>query len=432
MKTSLKTLDGLKRSLTVELPADTFKQKVDQLLKKMASQANINGFRKGKVPVAIMRKQFGGQANQDAINDMVNETLGDAFTQEKITPAGRPTMTKADAADEKVFTYTVEFEIYPEIKVGDFSKLKIEQAEVKITKADEENTLKGLTEQSVEYKSVKRKSKEGDQITVDFKGSIDGEVFEGGAAEDFKMVLGKGTMIAGFEAGVTDVAVGEPVSLDLTFPKDYQAPQLAGKDVNFAIQVKDVAAPVVQKMDDKFAEKFGEKTMDELKKNMRKQMETEAGNRLANQNKEALFEVVLAANKFAVPQVSIDAEAQNLMKDMQSHLQEQGMPASKSDVSPSAFNDEAERRVKLGLLVNQISVDNKIQATKEELNAELLTMSKQYGEQAQQMIDYYNEDPTRMSSIELLVVEKKVQDLILSQATVTMKSKNFKDVTQQV
>ena len=429
MKTSLKTLDGLKRSFTVELPIDVFKKKTDQVLQKMASQVNIDGFRKGKVPIAIMRKQFGARASSDAVNEIVNDTLFDALTEVKVTPASRPDITEIDAEGEKTFTYTVTFEVYPEIKVADFSKLQVEQSEVTITQADEDKTLKGLTEQAIEYKAVKRKSKKGDQVTIDFKGMIDGKVFEGGVASDFKMVLGKGSMIKGFEEGLKGITSGDSTTLDLTFPKEYHAPQLAGKAVVFEVEMKEVAEPTVPKLDDKFAAKFGEKDMDALKASMKKQMSVEVTNRLGNQNKDALFGVLLEANSFDVPQASINQEAKSLLQEMQQRLQQQGIPA-KGDMPASTFNPEAERRVKLGLLINQIATDNKIEATKEQLDAKLAEMAKSYGENAQQMLDYYKADPSRMTSIELMVVEKMVQDLILKDAKVTIKKVTFEEATQ--
>ncbi|WXT99485.1 MAG: Trigger factor [Catillopecten margaritatus gill symbiont] len=429
MKTSLETLDGLKRSLTVELAADLFKQKTDSVLKNIATKAHIDGFRKGKVPMNILRKQFGAQASSDAVNDVVNDTLMDALTEVKANPASRPNITKIDADNKETFSYTVEFEVYPEIKVADFSKVEAEQLEAKITKADEDSTLKGLTDQAIEFKAVKRKSKDGDQVIIDFKGMLNGEVFEGGVATDFKMVLGKGSMIAGFEDGLVGIATGDSTTLDLTFPKEYHAPQLAGKAVVFEVEMKEVAAPTVPKLDDKFAEKFGEKTMDDLRKSMSEQMGVELKGRLANQNKDALFGALLKVNDFEVPQASIDQEAEVLLQDMQQRMQQQGM-TSQGDMPASTFNPEAERRVKLGLLVNQIAIDHKIEANKEQLDAKLAEMAASYGEQAQQMIDYYNEDPTRMTSIESMVVEEMVQAVILKDAKITPKKTTFKEVTQ--
>ena len=422
MKTSLETLDGLKRSLTVKLPADIFKQKTDAVLKKMASQVAIDGFRKGKVPLSILRKQFGDNATSDAVNDIVNETLVDALADVKVTPAARPAITKIDSKDKDFFSYTVEFEVYPKIEVADFSKLKIEQTEVKITKADEEKTLEGLITQSIEYKSVKRKSKDGDQVTIDFEGIMDGKVFDGGKATDFQLVLGKGSMIKGFEDGLTDVAAGKSISLDLTFPKDYHAPELAGNKVTFEISVTDVSSPKIPKLDNKFAEKFGEKDMDALKKGMKEQMRVEIDNRLSEENKNAIFDALLAANDFVVPQ------ARNLLQEMQERMQQQGMQPQ-ADLEASAFNTEGERRVKLGLLIGEVASSNELTASKEQLDTKLEEMSQMYGENAQQMIDYYNEDPTRLTHVELLVVEKMVQDVVLEKADVTINNKKFQEVT---
>ncbi len=430
MKTSLEKLDGLKRALTVDLSIDIFRQKTDQVLRGMASKVTVDGFRKGKVPLSIMRKQFGDHASSDAVNEIVNDTLVEALADAKATPASRPAITKIDSENKDTFSYTVTFEVFPEIKVGDFSKLKIEQTEAKITKTDEEKTLKGLTEQAIEYKSVKRKSKEGDQVTINFKGMLDGEVFEGGVANDFKMVLGKGSMIAGFEDGLLDVAAEKSVTLNLTFPKEYHAPQLAGKDVIFEVEMKEVADPQSPKLDDEFAKKFGEKNMDGLKKSMKAQMQVELDNRLTNQNKDDLFGALLTANNFAAPQESIDNEAQSLKQEMEQRLQQQGMP-SQGNMPASTFNPEAERRVKLGLLVNQISSDNKFNASKEQIDTKLNEMAAAYGDEAQQMLDYYNADSSRLATIELMVVEQMVQDLILESAKVTIQKKTFEEVTQQ-
>ena len=430
MKTSLETLDGLKRSLTVELPIEIFRQKTDAILRKMASQVNIDGFRKGKVPLSILRQKFGDHAGSDAVNEIVNDTLVDALSDAKVTPAARPSITKIDSKDVNEFSYTVEFEVFPEIDVADFSKLEVEQIEVEITEEDEQRTLQGLIDQATEYKPVKRKSKQDDQVTIDFKGIIDGKEFEGGEAKDFKMVLGKGSMIEGFEAGLTDVAAGKSTTLELTFPENYHAPQLAGKDVTFEIEVKEVGSPKAPKLDKSFAERFGEKDMESLKASMKEQMRVEIDNRLAGQNKDTLFNALLDANDFTVPQASIDNEAQSLMQEMQERLQQQGMPMQ-DDMPASTFNPEAERRVKLGLLVNQISSDNKFNASKEQIDEKLQEMAQQYGENAQQMLDYYNGDPSRLATIELLVVEKMVQDLILESAKVTVKNKKFQEVTGQ-
>ncbi len=429
MKTSLETLKGLTRSLKVDLPIDTFNQKTDKILQKMASQVNIDGFRKGKVPVSVVRKRFGGNAKSDAINEIVNETLTDALAQVKITPVKQPVISKVDSEDEKNFSYMVTFEVFPEIKVADFSKLTIGQTKVEITKADEQKTLDGLKEQLTEYKVVKRKSEIGDRLSIDFKGLIDGETFDGGEAKDFKIVLGKGSMIKGFEQGLMDTTANSVLALDLTFHKDYHMDKLAGKAVTFEININEVASPKEPKLDEAFAKKFGEKDMDALKVSMKAQMKVEIDGRISRLNKNAIFDALSEANQFDVPQSSIDNEAHNLLKEMKERMQQQGLPAQ-GEMPASAFNDEAQRRVKLGLLVNQISSDSKLSASMAQIDAKLQEMSQAYGEDAQKMIDFYNQDPARKSSIELLVVEKMVQDLILDKAKVSFKQKQFQEITQ--
>jgi trigger factor len=430
MKTSLEILKGLARLLTVDLPVDRFKQKTDKILQKMASQVNIDGFRKGKVPVSIVRKRFGNNANSDAINEIVNETLTDALAQVKVTPVAQPVISKINSKDENIFSYTVEFEVFPDIKVTDFSKLTIGQTKVEITKTDEQKTLDGLKQQLTEYEAVKRKSKMGDRLLIDFKGLINGEAFDGGEAKNFKIVLGADSMIKGFEEGLVGATPSSVLRLDLTFPKDYHVAKLAAKAVTFEVNVNEVASPTPPKLDEKFAKKFGEKDMDALKVSMKAQMQVEIDGRIEQLNKDAIFDALAKANQFDVPQSSIDNEAQNLLKQMQQRMQQQGLPAQ-SEMPVSAFNEQAQRRVKLGLLVNQISVDNKLSASAKQIDEKLKEMSQTYGEDAQKMINFYNQDPTRKASIELLVVEKMVQDLILDKAKVTFKQKKFQEITQQ-
>ena len=427
MKTSLEKLDGLLRSLTVELPIEDFNQKVDAVLKKMASQASIDGFRKGKVPVAMLRKRFGANAKNDASSELVGETLGEALKDAQATPAHQPALTKVDDSGD-VFVYTVEFEVYPEISVGDFKELAFEQTKVKITKADEKSTMDGLQEQQTEFKPVKRKSKEGDRLTINFKGFVDGEAFDGGESEGYTLILGKGSMIPGFEDGLVDVAAGKSTKVEVTFPEQYQAPQLAGKDAVFEVDVTEVASPKSPKLDDEFAKKFGEDNMEALTKSVKEQMRSEIDGRLHNLNKDAVFNALLAANEFEVPKSVIAQEAENLKQDMEARMQQQGMDPKAGNIEADMFNGEAERRVKLGLLVSQVASDNRLEASKEQVEEKLQEMSQAYGEQAQQMVDYYNINPQMLQSIELLVVEKMVMDLVTKDAKVTDVNKKFSEV----
>ena len=427
MKTSLNTLDGLKRSLTVELPVDTFNDKTEKIIKSLATKVRIDGFRKGKIPANILRQRFGASAKSDAATEMVSETLEDALKDADVVPAAQPSLTNVDTENSESLIYTIEFEVYPEIKVNTLSSLKIDQVTSKVTEEDEERALQDLQDRSTEYKSVKRKSKEGDRLVIDFEGLMDGESFEGGAAEGFEIVLGRGTMIDGFEKGLIDIAPGKTVEVNATFPEDYHVENLAGREAVFKVKVNEVGSPIELKRDDEFAKKFGEKDFETMKTRMTSQMKMELESRLVQQNKDTAFSALLEANDFEVPEGSVSSEALRLQQDMESRMEQQGMP-SKGKLPAEMFNEEAARRVKLGLLINKIATDSEITAEKDLVDAKLNEMSLQYGESAQQMIDWYNTDPSRLANIESIVVEDLVAKYIADEAKVTSTEKNFLEI----
>ena len=427
MKTSLNTLDGLKRSLTVELPVDTFNDKTEKIIKSLATKVRIDGFRKGKIPANILRQRFGASAKSDAATEMVSETLEDALKDADVIPAAQPSLTNVDTENSESLIYTIEFEVYPEIKVNTLSSLKIDQVTSKVTEEDEERALQDLQDRSTEYKSVKRKSKEGDRLVIDFEGLMDGESFEGGAAEGFEIVLGRGSMIDGFEKGLIDIAPGKTVEVNATFPEDYHVENLAGREAVFKVKVNEVGSPIELKRDDEFAKKFGEKDFETMKTRMTSQMKMELESRLVQQNKDTAFSALLEANDFEVPEGSVSSEALRLQQDMESRMEQQGMP-SKGKLPVEMFNEEAARRVKLGLLINKIATDSEITAEKDLVDAKLNEMSLQYGESAQQMIDWYNTDPSRLANIESIVVEDLVAKHIADEAKVTSTEKNFLEI----
>ena len=427
MKTSLTTLEGLKRSLTVELPVDTFNQKTEKIIKSLATKVRIDGFRKGKIPANILRQRFGASAKSDAATEMVSETLEDALKDADVVPAAQPSLTNVDTENSESLIYTIEFEVYPEIKLNALSSLKIDQVTSKVTEEDEERALQDLQDRSTEYKSVKRKSKEGDRLIIDFEGLMDGESFEGGAAEAFEIILGRGTMIDGFEKGLIDIAPGKNVEVNATFPEDYHVENLAGREAIFKVKVNEVGSPIELKRDDEFAKKFGESDFETMKTRMTSQMKMELDSRLVQQNKDTAFSALLEANDFEVPEGSVSSEALRLQQDMESRMEQQGMP-SKGKLPAEMFNEEAARRVKLGLLINKIATDSEITAEKDLVDAKLNEMSLQYGESAQQMIDWYNTDSSRLANIESIVVEDLVAKYIADEAKVTSTEKNFLEI----
>ena len=427
MKTSLTTLEGLKRSLTVELPVDIFNERTEKIIKGLAGKVRVDGFRKGKIPPAVLKQRFGGSAKSDAATDIVSEPMADALTDADVSPATQPSLTNIDTENADSLIYTLEFEVYPEIKVNALSKLTIDQVSSKVTEEDEERALQDLQDRSTEYKTVKRKSKDGDRLIIDFEGLLDGESFEGGAAEGFEIVLGKGTMIEGFEKGLIDVASGKTVEVNATFPEDYHVENLAGREAVFKVKVNEIGSPIELKRDDEFAKKYGEIDFETMKSRMTNQMKLELDSRLVQQNKDTAFSALLEANDFEVPEGSISSEAEKLQQDMESRMEQQGMP-SKGKLPAEMFNEEAARRVKLGLLINKIATDSEITAEKDLVDAKLNEMSLQYGESAQQMIDWYNTDPSRLANIESIVVEDLVAKHVAEKAKVTTTDKTFLEI----
>ena len=427
MKTSLSTLEGLKRSLTVELPIDTFNQKTDKILQNLAKKARIDGFRKGKIPATILRQRFGASAKADATKEVVSETLEEALADADVSPAAQPSLTTVDTESSDNFSYTIEFEVYPEVSVAPLSSLSIDQISATVSDEDEERALQDLQDRATEYKTVKRKSKNNDRLIIDFEGLLDGESFEGGAAEGFEIVLGRGAMIEGFERGLIDVSAGKTVEVKATFPEDYHVENLAGREAVFKVKINEVGSPKEMKLDDEFAKKYGEKDFETMKSHMSNQMQMELSSRVVQQNKDAAFTALLTANDFEVPEGSISTEAIKLQQDMEARMEQQGIP-SKGNFPEAMFQEEASRRVKLGLLVNKIANDSEIKPEKEQVDAKLKEMSMQYGESAQQMIDWHNSDPSRLASVESIVVEELVAKHVALEAKVNVTEKTFQEI----
>jgi trigger factor len=427
MKTSLSTLEGLKRSLTVELPIDTFNQKTDKILQSLAKKARVDGFRKGKIPATILRQRFGASAKADATNEVVSETLEEALADADVSPAAQPSLTTVDTESSDNFSYTIEFEVYPEVSVAPLSNLNIDQISATVSDEDEERALQDLQDRATEYKTVKRKSKNGDRLIIDFEGLLEGESFEGGAAEGFEIVLGRGAMIEGFEQGLIDVAAGKTVEVKAAFPEDYHVENLAGREAVFKVKVNEVGSPNEMKRDNEFAKKYGEKDFETMKSNMSKQMQLELSSRVFQKNKDVAFTALLTANNFEVPKGSVSAEAMKLQQDMEARMEQQGMP-SKGNFPEAMFQEEASRRVKLGLLINKIANDSELKPEKEQVDAKLKEMSMQYGESAQQMIDWYNSDPSRLAGVESIVVEELVAKHVALEAKVNVTEKTFQEI----
>ena len=427
MQVSLETGEGLERKLTIQVPAEMVDKEVESRLNSMKSRVKVDGFRPGKVPLKVVKQQYGAQVHQEVIGDVMQTSFHDAVVQENLKPAGMPSIEPKTMKMGEPLEYIATFEVYPEVDLADFSSLEIERTKSEVNDADVETMIETLQKQRTTYDVVERASQDGDQITISFEGFVDGEAFEGGKAESVPVVIGSGSMIPGFEDALIDKAAGEEFSFEVTFPEDYHAENLKGKPATFETKVVSVAEAKLPEIDEEFAKAFGvaDGSVEQLRKDIRENMERELKNKLESLLKNSVMDAVLKANEIDVPKALIDDEAANLQKQMS----EQGQLQAGMSLPKELFEGEAKRRVSLGLLIGEIVNKAEIKVEADKVKEKIDEIASTY-EDPQQVVDHYKNNPQMMSSIEALVMEEMVVDWIADQAKVTEVEKGFQELMQ--
>lgn len=423
MQVSVETGEGLERKLTITVPADVVEQKVEAKLKTIASRVKMDGFRPGKVPMKVVRQQHLGDAKSEVMTDVIESSYRDAITQEKIRPAGMPAISDVKIEDGKPFEYVATLEVYPEVTLSPVDKLKIEKDVAVVADTDVDTMIETLCKQRVSWKEVKRKSKDGDQITVDFTGYIGDEAFEGGSAKDVPVVIGAKSMIPGFEEQLTGLKKDEDGELKVTFPEDYQAADLAGKEARFEIKVKIVSEPVVPELDAEMAKSLGveDGDVEKLKSDIRNNMERELKNNVEGMFKARVMDAIVDANEILVPKALVDEEINHMIEQMK----QQGQ--NTDNMPRDTYESDATRRVKLGLLISKVIEENEIKLDKDVVQEKIKSAAAAYDE-PEQYINYYNQNQQAMASIEALVLEEMVVDWISERAAVKETKKSFDEV----
>ncbi|MDH5517854.1 MAG: trigger factor [Gammaproteobacteria bacterium] len=423
MQVSVETGEGLERKLTITVPADLIDQKVESKLKSIASRVKMDGFRPGKVPMKVVRQQHLGNAKSEVMTDMIESSYRDAVIQEKLRPAGMPTISDVKLEDNQPFHFVATLEVYPEVTLAAMEKLTIEKDVASVADSDIDKMIETLLKQRVDWTVVDRASKDGDQITVDFTGYIGDEAFEGGAAKDVPVVLGSKSMIPGFEEQLTGLKKDQDGELKVTFPADYQAADLAGKEARFEITVKQVAEPKVPVLDEAMAKSLGveDGSVDTLKSDIRNNMERELKNNVDGMFKARVMDAIVDANELLIPKALIDEEITHLQKQMQ----QQGQNVD--NLPRDNFESDATRRVKLGLLISKIIEENGIKLDKAVVQEKIKTAASAYDD-PDQYINYYNQNQQAMASVEALVLEEMVVDWVAERATVNETEKSFDEV----
>lgn len=429
---AVNVLSDKETQLTVKVPVGTIQSKVESRIRSLAKTAKIDGFRKGKVPVSHIRAQYGAGIQQEVINDVIRDTVFEAMNEKKIRAVGVPNIDDVKLEND-FLVYQATVETFPEVEVKGVSEIEVERQTASVSDEDVDVMIENLQKQRQTLETKDGALEDGDEATFDFEGSIDGEKFEGGSAENYRLVIGSGQMIPGFEDGMKGMKAGEEKTIKVTFPEDYQAENLKGKEAEFKINVKEVKTPKLPELNDEFFELFGVKEggLDKLKADVRKNMEREIKNAGRNQVKQAAFDALLEKNEFDVPKAMLEQEINRQRELMLQRFAAQfgGDPKSfGADMLPNElFEDQALRAVRLGVLVSQIIDKENIEVDQDRVTAFIAEAAENY-EDPQEVIDYYTNDKQQRAGIESVVLEDQVVDYLLAQGKVTDKEVKYQDL----
>ncbi|NJC42597.1 trigger factor [Brevundimonas alba] len=426
-----KSNEGLSRVIAVTIPAAELNQKLDAKLKEVAPQMKLKGFRPGKVPTSHVKKTFGRDLMGEIVNEALNTSSQKALDEAKVRPAA-PAEMKLTSDMDKVLTggedlaYEMSLEVMPDFTPVDIKTLKLKRPTYEATDADLEEALNELAGQAKTYEDKTGKTvkaAEGDEVTIDFLGKLDGEPFEGGAAEDAQLVIGSNRFIPGFEEQLKGAKVGEEKVLNVTFPEDYQAAHLAGKAVTFDVTVKAIKAEAPAKVDEDFAKRIGLDSLDKLKELLRDNLNQQYKGAARFKLKRALLDELDKAHSFDLPPKMVDAEFDGIWGQVQADKEAGRLPEEDAKKSEKKLKEEyrkiAERRVRLGLVLAEIGRANNVQVTDQELNNAIMTEARNYPGQERQVLDFYRQNPNAAAQMRAPIYEEKVCDLIFDQAKVT-------------
>ncbi|MEO5700767.1 MAG: trigger factor [Casimicrobiaceae bacterium] len=430
MQTNLESTGQLERRLDVALPLAEIDTEVEKRLARLARTVKVAGFRPGKVPLKMVVQQYGRQVRSDVISDRVQESLSDAIRSQNLRVAGYPRIEPAAAApSDGEIAFSAVFEVYPDIKVGDISTAEIERPVAEVTSTDVDVTIEVLRKQRVTFNPVDRAAADGDQVVVDFSGTIDGVEFGGGQAKDFPIVLGEGRMLPEFETALRGMRAGEEKTFDLTFPADYHGQEVAGKPARFALQAKSVAEPVLPSIDEAFVKSFGIESgqIDDLKSEVTANLKVELRRKIESRLKEQALAALRQSAQFAVPKVLVEQESENMARQMTANLQQQGMKAADIKLSPDMFRTNAEERVALGLILAELVREHDLQAKPDQVKA-LVQETAQTFEHPEAVVRWHYEQPERLNEFEALAVERNVIDWVLARARVHDKKASFREL----
>lgn len=428
MQVSVEISAGLERRMRVQVPVEKIEKEVESRLQRVGRSAKIKGFRPGKVPAKVIRQQYGSEVRQEVLQEMLQSSYSEAVIQEKLQPAGGPSIEAGSMEEGQDLTYTAVFEVYPEFELQGLSKIKVQQPEVTIQETDIDAMIENLRKQRATWNPVERKAADGDQVTLNFTGTLKGEPFEGGNAKDFPVVLGEGAMLAEFEKNLKGVAAGDEKTFKMKFPKDYHATNLAGQKVEFEISVSEVAEQILPEVDAELIKAYGIESgeRDELVKDIEANMQRELEAKIKAEVKKQLLEGLLKANRIDLPDVLVRQECESLQKET---MQRMGITEEKQAPTIDSFREAAAKRVRMGLLMNAAIRENELQLDQSQVTAKVDELCAPY-DNPDEIRNIYLQNPQFLGQIESMVLEEQVVEWLISQAKVSSKTFGFKELME--
>ena len=435
MAVNVETLDKLERKMTLMLPVDVIKSEVDNRLKRLARTVRMDGFRPGKVPMTVVAQRYGYSVHYEVMNDKVGEAFAQAANEAKLRVAGQPKITEKENAPEGQIAFDAVFEVYPEVKIGDLSTAQVEKLSAQVTDAAIDKTVDILRKQRRTFAQRPHDApvQDGDRVTVDFEGKVEGEPFQGGKADDFQFIVGDGQMLNEFENAVRGMKAGESKTFPLAFPADYQGKDVAGKQADFMVTIKKIEAAHLPEVDDALAKSLGiaDATVEGLRNDIRKNLEREVRFRLLSRNKQAVMDAVVAKAELDLPKSIVQAELDRMIEGARGDLKQRGVKdADKAPIPEELFRPQAERRVRLGLVVAELVRANNLQARPEQIKKHVEELAASY-EKPSEVVRWYYSDNRRLADVEAIVVENNVTDFVLAKAKVGEKPISFDELMGQ-
>ena len=428
MSISIETLEGLQRRVTITVAADKIEAAYKEQLKGYAKNARVDGFRKGKVPHSIIEQRFGVAARQEVLSDEMQRAFFDAVIAEKINLAGRPTFTPNNYQPGQEFSFSVTFEVFPEVELKGLENIEVEKPVVEISEADLDKMVDVLRKQQATWTESQEAAKAEDRVVIDFVGSVDGEEFEGGKATDFVLAMGQGRMIPGFEEGIVGHKAGEQFDIDVTFPAEYHAENLKGKAAKFAITLKKVENIVLPELTEEFVKKFGNaKSVDDLRAEIKKNMQRELNNAVTARVKNQVINGLIEQNDIEVPAAAVAEEVEVLRQQAVQRFG--GKPEMAAQLPAELFEAEAKRRVQVGLLLSTVIGSNELKVDEARVEAMIADIASAY-EQPAEVVEYYAKNRQLTENIRNVVLEEQAVDAVLAKAKVTEKAMSFDELMQ--